>query len=338
MSNLRTLFEETLQKYADPTALLDAVEVLPGGKQGYSGSVLVYYAVSYKNSRNEFNTVRLVTKQAPLTERRVLQRLSEQHLPGLAFSHTLDLVTDTPLSRPSGAGQPPPPPAVLDLEADVSTVICQKYLESEALNPSPEFKGQAATSLAVIHSANLGKQAELAWLPVTDAAFYNSYILGKAFWPNWQLSLEIPEFEQRFGHLTRPLEDAEKHFLDFAGTLWREGDTLTLVHADLHGEHVMADQGQPYFIDWGQAHYGSFYLDLPNYFTVNEALEYRRSLAERGYDISKKEFLERYQEAGRYVGFKYLSYCLWAWRTLEPKYDDSRLGLIEMALGGAKLS
>ncbi|MBN9388747.1 MAG: phosphotransferase [Chloroflexi bacterium] len=339
MKTLKTLFEEYLKRNVDPAARLGKVELLPVGNQGFSGSVLVYYAVSYEDSRGQIKTVRLVTKNAPLTERRVLQRLSEQHLPGLALSHTLDLVTDKPLGRPSGAGQPPPPPPVLDLAADASMLICQQYLAGGTTDkPSPEFKSQAAVSLAAIHAANLGNQAELSWLPVTDAAFYNTFIVGKSLWPFWEGSLKVPEFVERFGHLTPVIEETEQRFLRFAQTLWEEGDSLTLVHADLHSGHVMADQGQPYFIDWGQAHYGSLYFDLPNYFSAQEALEYRVALARLGHEIPQKDFLERYHEAGRYVGFKYLSYCLWTWQNLEPKYDDSRLAIIEMVLNGTPLN
>lgn len=330
------MLEETIQKYVDPEARLVEVKILPGGKQGYSGSVLVYYQVSYRDSQGEIARVKLLTKQAPSTERRVLQRLSQQNLPAIAFSHTLDLVTDTPLSRLSGMDQPDPIPEPLDLEADASMLVCQQYLENETPNTSPEFKLKAAQALAAIHHANLGKRDELNWLPATDTAFYNKWIVGEACWPFWRENLKIAEFERRFGHLTRPLELAAERFMDFARTLWQEGNSLTLIHADLHGEHVLSDRGQPYIIDWGQAHYGPFYLDLPNYFTPDLALQYRDALARLGHEIPRNEFMERYREAGRYVGFKYLSVCLWTWRELEPKYDDSRLGIIEMALNGAQ--
>ena len=47
--------------------------------------------------------------------------------------------------------------------------------------------------------------------------------------------------------------------------LWEAGDSLTLIHADLHDQHVRSHGGRAYVIDWGQAHYGPLYVDLANY-------------------------------------------------------------------------
>src|SRR5205823_6249849 len=66
-------------------------------------------------------------------------------------------------------------------------------------------------------------------------------------------------------------------------------------------------------IDWGQARYGSFYLDLPNYFTPQSVLLYRDALAELGLDIPADEFMAHYRDAGRYPGFKYIGFLLFQW-------------------------
>src|SRR5947209_15154520 len=76
---------------------------------------------------------------------------------------------------------------------------------------------------------------------------------------------------------------------------------------------VLVHAGRPYLIDWGQARYGSFYLDLPNYFTPDSVHSYRDALAELGLDIPEDAFMRRYREAGRYPGFKYVGVLLHRW-------------------------
>jgi thiamine kinase-like enzyme len=93
---------------------------------------------------------------------------------------------------------------------------------------------------------------------------------------------------------------------------------LTLVHADFHDEQFHVHAGKGYVIDWDFAHYGSFYIDLANYFTREQALFYRDALAELGYDIPPAEFLARYDAVRPYVGLKYFLIGLWNWRNGEP--------------------
>lgn len=92
-------------------------------------------------------------------------------------------------------------------------------------------------------------------------------------------------FAEEFGAYTPKLEEADTHFLHTMDALWGEGDSLTLAHADIYHPHVLVYGGQPYFINWGQAKYGSFYLDLPNYFTPETVLLYRDALARLGHEI-----------------------------------------------------
>jgi hypothetical protein len=116
-----------------------------------------------------------------------------------------------------------------------------------------------------------------------------------------------------YGDIGRQMEEAVGPFLAAMDSLWAEGDSLTLIHADMMDDHVLVHARRPYLIDWGQARYGSFYLDLPNYFTPDSVLSYRDALAELGLDIPEDAFMRRLREAGRYPGFKYIGVLLSLW-------------------------
>src|SRR5581483_3117460 len=99
-----------------------------------------------------------------------------------------------------------------------------------------------------------------------------------------------------------------------------------------HDDHVRADGDRAYLIDWGQARYGPLYLDLPNYFTPDEALLYRDALAELGHAIPTDLFLQRYRQATRYPGFKYIGFVLYMWRPGQP--GSLQGPLLDMVLQG----
>jgi hypothetical protein len=109
------------------------------------------------------------------------------------------------------------------------------------------------------------------------------------------------------------LEKAAEQFARTIQALWHEGDSLTLTHGEVHGEHIMLYQGRPYLIDWGWTYYGPFYLDLPAYFTPQTVHHYHWALAEQGVELPLADFMERYHAIGRYVGFKYLCSGIWLW-------------------------
>ena len=77
------------------------------------------------------------------------------------------------------------------------------------------------------------------------------------------------------------------------------------------------------------------YVDLPNYFSREEALLYRDALAELGHDLPPDEFLARYDAASPYPGFKYFGIGLWNWCYGDPPHRrDSVLHFIDMVLEG----
>ncbi len=212
--------------------------------------------------------------------------LAEQHHGHVPWSHTDDLHTDAP------------------------ALVCMQDVGKEQQPPLAGMLKEAAEALASIHAANFGKIEQLGWLPRADRAYFEGgFVLTT--WPReWDETMRIEEFARVWGPERPRLEEAAARFLADMGQLWAEGDSLMLIHADLHNDHVLLHGGEPYFIDWGQARSGSFYLDLPDYFAPDDACHYREALADLGHTIPEVAFMERYRMAGRYVAFKYMGYTL----------------------------
>ena len=92
--DVRELIEATIAARIAPAARVAAIAPRENGPQGYSGATLRYYDVTYTR-RGHTEQIALVTKDAPLRERRILAWLGERGLPA-PFSYTADLTTDAP--------------------------------------------------------------------------------------------------------------------------------------------------------------------------------------------------------------------------------------------------
>jgi len=309
MIDPHALIEQSLAQHVAPQARVVAVRERTGGAQGYSGATLHYYDVAYELPGGQNEQVALVTKDAPLRERRVLAWLADQHQLHVPWSYTADFTTDAPV------------------------LVCMQDVGGEQ-PPHTNFLKETAEALASIHAANLGKSDQLAWLPRADRAYFEGGFVLAMWWQEWDETMRIEEFARTWGPERPRLEAAAARFLADMDRLWAEGDSLTLIHADLHGDHVLVHGGEPYIIDWEQARYGSFYLDLPNYFKRDQVLLYRDALAAHGYDIPADVFMEHYSEASRYFAFKYFGLGLWSWRAGAPERHESVRYWIEAALNG----
>jgi hypothetical protein len=321
MSEVFDLIQATIAARIAPDA--QVVDIQPrDGPQGYSGATLRYYDVAYTRGGIPAQ-VALVTKDASLVERRTLAWLGERGLPA-PFSYTADLMTDA------------------------RELICMQHVGDAP--PSHESARLTAHALAAIHAAALGRAGELPWLPPADPAFAAEWLIDGCWRRSWQSLLDgreyiAPggrrsgpiacgaEFAAEFGAYAQPLEDVASRFLRAMSELWEAGDSLTLIHADFHDDQVRADGEHAYVIDWDFAHYGPLYVDLPNYFTRQEALLYRDALAELGHDIPADEFLARYDAISPYPGFKYFSIGLYNWCYGDPpRQRDYVLHFIDMVL------
>ncbi len=206
-------------------------------------------------------------------------------------------------------------------------------VDSDDSIPAAELPQLAAEGLAAIHAKNLGCGAALPWLPPADPEYFAATVVNEYWREPWQENLENAEFAAAYGQHTAALEQAAGIFLAEMADLWQANDSLTVMHADLQpqiGGHVLVSQGQPYLVDWGQARYGSLYLDLPNHWSPTTVERYRQALAGHGVNIPPIEFMARYRAAGRYVGFKFLSTMVWLWGT--GSRGDDGVGALDFML------
>lgn len=285
----RSALEQLLyQIYGEHRTIL-AIQEQSNGSQGESGSQVRYFNVKNTDPQGVVHQDSLVTKSASLLERRVLNLLS-------------------------GQGCAVPPVVIPNTNEDERALVYMPYLEArpplDMGHPESPLTLSIADGLAGIHAANRNQPPS--WLPHTSEDFLGRLWLH-AWREWWQSNLKHPEFATEFGAYTSQLEAAMQRFTRILDDLTAEGETLTVLNVDLIPDHIRVWRGEARFIDWEQSSYGSLYLDLPNYFTVETVLVYRDALARHGYSISETEFLERYHEVGRYMGLRYLGHALWQW-------------------------
>ncbi len=287
--SLHDLLEQTIRRYVHRAAYVITVTTQPmaQNEQGYSGAAMARHVVAFTTPAGETQHVQLITKEASLRERRVLALLVSQRQ-DVPFCHTLDLTTDEPV------------------------LMCQQDLSTNPPQPLADADRQAARCLARIHAVNLGRGGDLPWLPRADRAYLEGTILAD-YRTQLALAQASPAFSSEYGLIAQQVEQTVPSFLTDMDALWQEGDALTVIHADVMDSHLLFSGGHPSIIDWGQARYGPLYLDLPNYFTPATVLFYREALAEFGVPIPTDKFMERYQKAGRYPGFKYIGVLLYLW-------------------------
>ena len=325
MSDDRPLIEEFITHRIAPGARIVEVRQRAEGAQGYSGATLRYYDVSYEYHDVVEEAV-VVTKPTLPIERR-----------------TLAWLDGCSLAVPRNHARAP--------ASEGTAQVAMEYAGDAP--PVGEGAASVAGALAAIHHAALGRSNELSWLAHADPAFFADAVVDRCWRGSWRHALtgvgytdwygrwRVPRpggdpFWMQFASFDAPLEDAARHFVSDMAALWTEDETLTLIHADFHGDHVRARGNESAIIDWEQARYGPLYIDLPNYFTREESLLYRDALAKLGCDIPPERFLAGYDAASRYVGFKYFGIGVMHWREGDsPRRREDALYWISMALYGA---
>jgi aminoglycoside phosphotransferase (APT) family kinase protein len=284
-------------------------------QQGASGSEVRVYSVIHKINGGQSETVPLVIKNASPLEQQVIQLLTNQR-------------------------QAIPAAYIPELRADQSMSVYMQYARARPVDdtisdPYHPIARQVADSLARIHAAN--RMPCPAWLPkVSDNLMGELYLNETQI--QWERCLQSNEFYSEFGQYDTRLRSSLDQFLALMHDLTTEADTLTLINSDLHPDHIrLLNDGRPVFIDWQQACYGSFYLDLVNYFSIETALLYRDALADAGYSIPPAEFMERFREVGRYMGLRYFEVGLLAWQAGGEHWQQGRWFFhycLTMALSG----
>lgn len=303
------LLQATLTAHVDPSAQLQSATLRPKGAQGYSGATLNYYDILFARPNKPNSHITLVTKDAPLNERLAVQWLGRDNSLAVPFSFTFDNQTDAP------------------------ALICYQYLTNEANLLPEQQKRLTAQSLAAIHAANHQASNPVPGIPLGDQTLLTDWI--DIWWRKpWLEALQDEAFAAAFSQYTNALEAAAVRYLAAMEDIWRLNDSLTLIHADFHSEHVLMHEGRAYIIDWGNACFGSWYLDLPNYFSPEEVVIYRQALATHGIVIPDVTFAEAYHEASRYFGFKYFGIGIWLWQANKPERDESMRYWLNAAIHG----
>ena len=327
MTDQHALVRAMMETQIAPGARIVALAEREEGAQGYSGARLRYYDVTYAEAGTE-RAIGLVTKDAPLGERRTLGWLAARALP-VPRCLIPDTTTDAPLT------------------------ICMEHVGD--LPARGDRARLAARALAAIHHAGLGRDRELPWVPPADPAFFAEWLVGVCWRGPWRQRLygepyvdwsgrafartvPDPRMREALDPFTAPLEAAAGRFVRDMTALWAEGDALTLLHIDLHSGQVLRQGDRARIIDWEQARYGPLYVDLPNYFSRDEALLYRDALADLGRDIPRDRFLAGYDAANPYVGFKYFGFGVADWYTGDPPRPHPRAQYwIDMILEGTSV-
>ena len=244
------LFLATLRRWVAEDAQINTVAALPDTAQDHSGAIVRFYRIGYA-SQGRSAEIDLVTKDTLVYERQILALLNAQAHPAIPFSYALDMHT----------------PAAL--------LLCQEH--AGARQPlSPQHLATVAQALARIHTTNRGAPY-LPWMRrLTSQSFFH-------WWRQaWEQACGNADFAREFRAYIPQVERAALRFAQTLDRMWREGESATVLHIDLNAWHVLIRNDQPYLIDWDQARYGPFYLDLVNLFTPQAVSLYYNALAQAG--------------------------------------------------------
>lgn len=291
---LISLFQDTLLAFVDEDAEVSNWIRQNVCLSGYSGSRLDKYLI-YFNTAEGKETIELVTKLAPIQERQTLHYL--QKYKNIPFTFIPDL----------GSREP--------------RLICQQYVGRDHDYYTPEILRKVSHGLANIHFANLIENGWIDFVPIADFDYFK--ILSEYYWqPAWKFVSANDGFLEGHGHLLEKLSQAlEKYYANMI-YLMSDEESQTLIHADMHPGHILVYKKVPYFIDWGQAKVGSFFLDLPYAFGTENIQQYYKAITSLGYRSNYYNFLRRYKAATTYIAVKYIPWYLTRWDDLTEQQLD----------------
>jgi aminoglycoside phosphotransferase (APT) family kinase protein len=270
---------------------LQSVKQENNGPQGASGAQINYFTAVIQGANGEIINQRFITKDASLRERQVLQLFNMQRQ---AIPHTV----------------------VPDSTSPGRFLVYQEFTDDRTpedmeAKQGHQFTVDTAEALASIHEANLGKKPN--WLPAVTEDI-DKYLYLREWRDEWYRSLDDHEFRQKFGHHTEALEKSYEELIQNIVAMDSDGRFNTILSTDLNPSHIRVLDGKPRLIDWEQAAYGPFYLDLVNYFDKDTASLYRDALAANGKDIPEEEFIDNFSNFGKYMGLRHLGLGIMAWR------------------------
>lgn len=197
--------------------------------------------------------------------------------------------------------------------------MIQQDLGKRAAAPrnNQDWMRNVASAFAEIHANNMGRADEMPWLPCADADYWNKIVTQISVSHFEKAVCEDENFARQFKSVLPELQAAGKKFANDMVSLCKESEWMTLTHGDVQdidGSHVYNVDSHPYIIDFGFSGYAPFYIDLVDYFSLDEALFYRRMLDNKGLFIHPKDFEERFRIASKYPGFIYMFPSIMQWK------------------------
>lgn len=260
-------------------------------EKGFSGAEILRVECLFENGqKNSF-----ICKKADLKERMVMQRLTNQ-------GHRY-----TPAAYSEDCTSPESQWMLLqDLGKRVS-----------APRNDLVWMRNVASAFAEIHGNNMGRADEMPWLPYADADYWSKIVTQISVSHFEKAVCEDSSFARQFESVLPKLQDEAKKFACDMVSLCKESEFMTLTHGDVQnidGSHVYNVHGNPYIIDFGFSRYAPFYIDLVDYFLLENALFYRQMLEDKGLHINLKDFEERFRIASKYPGFIYMFPSIIQWK------------------------
>lgn len=289
---LNSTIEETVKQYVDPLAKIIAVEK-QHIKLGFQSQDVQRHKVSYQLN-NSLSEAYLVTKKAELNERRVLNRLQSQ-LAAIPFNWTKDIRNNAPSY-------------VCMQDVDHKTDYTKINIDS--------VQEKIPKALAYIHGTNYRLAQELQWLPLANRE-YIMRMLEKWWRSQWEKAKKNEEFVENFRAYIPELESVSTSIVDDMENIIKDESSHTLVHTDLHPGNILCSvDNDIFFLDWADAHYGSYYFDIPLRFShLEEAQIYRDLLAEtHNIVIPSPHFNQQFRTASRYLGIRYIAWTFGNWK------------------------
>ncbi|RKN64059.1 aminoglycoside phosphotransferase family protein [Paenibacillus ginsengarvi] len=293
MNELDLIMQQAVRQHISHSANIISVE--PRAIQlGFQAQEVQRFQVKLQIDQS-ISEVYLVNKKADLKERRVLNLLQSQAAK-VPLSYSNDYFTDAP------------------------QYICMQDIDYNTDYGSIDLKiveKQAGHALAHIHGSNYRLADRLAWLPTASRA-YVSHMLEKWWLPNWEKAKRNDQFVEHFRPYIPDIEAASASIADDMERVICDESSNTLIHTDLHPGNVLcSSSNEVYFIDWADAHYGSFYFDVPLRFDeLDKAQIYRETLEESfKINVHPEHFAAQFRTASRYIGIRYISWTFGDWHT-----------------------
>jgi hypothetical protein len=261
-------------------------------EKGFSGAEIFRMECLFESGKKDS----FICKKADLKERMVMQRLTVQGHCYTPAAYSDDCVSIEP------------------------RWMIQQDLGKRVVAPrnNPDWMLNVASAFAEIHGNNMNRADEMPWLPHANADYWNKIVTQISVSHFEKAVCEDADFARQFESVLPKLQAEGKRFADDMVSLCEESEWMTLTHGDVQdidGSHVYNVHAHPYIIDFGFSRYAPFYIDLVDYFSLEEALSYRQALADKGFCVNPKDFEERFRIASKYPGFIYMFPGIMQWKS-----------------------